>query len=101
MASVQGIDISLDQVTAAAASISTTNKNLLQKLQDIEAQISALSQTWQSDAGTTIVAKIKGMDSKFTEYNAVIGSYVSFLTSTVQAYDTTEKLINSNASAFN
>lgn len=44
--------------------------------------------------------KINGMQSKFQTYYDIIESYVEFLNTTASTYQSTEAVINSNASQF-
>ncbi|WP_373481754.1 pore-forming ESAT-6 family protein [Acetobacterium sp.] len=100
MAVVEGIKISLGEVSKTATTIRSLNKSLDAKLTDMQSQVNALSSTWQSDAGNTIVQDMKNMSGQFEEYKKVIESYANFLDQTVKSYDTVETNINRNAEAF-
>lgn len=95
-----GINISLNEVSATAGTIRSLNQKLSQDLAQIKTEINNLANSWQSDASTTIQSKINGMQTQFDEYQKVIESYAKFLDDTVQTYQQTESSVNSNASVF-
>ena len=97
---VDGINISLNEVSATAGTIRSLNQKLSQDLAQIKTEINNLANSWQSDASTTIQSKINGMQTQFDEYQKVIESYAKFLNDTVQSYQQTESSVNSNASVF-
>lgn len=97
---MDGIKISLNEVSNTAGSLRNLNQQLTTKLEEIKAQMDGLASTWQSDASNTIRAKFTGLQPRFEEYREVIDNYARFLDSTVQAYDTAESNINNNASMF-
>lgn len=100
MATIEGIKITLGEVSKTASTIRSLNQSLDSKLVDMQNQVTQLSNTWQSDASNTIVAKMKGMSGRFEEYKNVIESYAKFLDQTVTQYDSVESGINRNAEAF-
>lgn len=100
MATVEGINIDLDAVNAAATTIRNLNTNLTTNLTTVKSEINSLSSTWQSDAGDTIQKKINGMQVHFDDYQKIIESYAKFLEKTVQEYRSMETGINTNASSF-
>lgn len=95
-----GIDITLDEVSKTAASITNINKRLHDKLAEVMAEMEALSSSWDSDASVTIRAKFKSLQPKFDEYQAVVKSYADFLDFTVLSYTETESTINNDAGKF-
>lgn len=97
---MNGIDIQLDQVQRASEQVKSLNGKLDLTLKDIQKQMDALNQTWESDASMALSVKVKGLTPKFEEYRKVIDAYGTFLSETVKLYDTTEKTIKSNADAF-
>ena len=97
---VEGIKITMAEVTATASRINSLNGSLDSKLQDIKKSINALTQTWQSDAAGTIQQKFNSLSPRFQEYKSVIDSYAKFLNETVKSYESTESSINSSASSF-
>jgi uncharacterized protein YukE len=52
--SVEGINISLAQVSATAQSIRSINESLSARLEEIKREMNQLSSSWQSDASNTI-----------------------------------------------
>lgn len=98
--SIEGIQISLPEVANTAGTIRTINENLSARLEEIKAEMNALSSTWQSEASNAIREKFKGMEPRFEEYKNVIVSYAAFLDSTVKGYEDTENAIKNNASQF-
>ncbi|MCM1181368.1 MAG: pore-forming ESAT-6 family protein [Clostridium sp.] len=100
MAAVEGISISLNEVSATANTLRTLNTTLGADLANIKAEINNLKTKWQSDSSDTIQAKINGMQTQFDEYSKVIEAYAKFLDDTVTSYQETESTINSNASSF-
>lgn len=98
--SIEGISISLAEVTSTAGSIRRINEVLDARLQDIKTEMNSLTNTWSSDASNTIQDKFNGLVPRFEEYKKVIESYAKFLDQTVTNYDAAETAINSNASQF-
>ncbi|MCY9692057.1 pore-forming ESAT-6 family protein [Paenibacillus alginolyticus] len=98
--SVQGINISLAEVTSTANRIRSVNTNLLDKLKEIKTEMNSLTSTWQSEASDTAQNKFNALESKFTNYYDIIQAYATFLDTTVTNYDAAETKINANASAF-
>lgn len=97
---MDGIKITLNEVSATAGTIRSLNQQLTAKLEEIKAQMDGLASTWQSDASDTIRSKFSGLQPRFEEYREVVENYARFLDSTVQAYETAESNINNNASMF-
>ncbi|WP_195515241.1 pore-forming ESAT-6 family protein [Paraclostridium bifermentans] len=98
--SVEGINITLEQVHNTAGRIKTLNSQLAVRLEEIKKEINALDSTWKSEASTTIRANFNKLAPRFEEYKKIVDSYGTFLESTVEAYTKTEATINNNASAF-
>lgn len=94
------IKITFDQVRDKAKQMNECNQKLDGTLETIKSSISQLEAEWTSDASDTIRRKIEGMQSKFDTYYSIINEYVNFLYTTVDAYETTEQSINSNAEQF-
>lgn len=97
---IEGIKISLGEVTKTASTIRTLNQSLSSRLDDIKKEMNSLSATWQSDASNTIRNNFNALAPRFDEYKTIIDSYAKFLDATVTSYDSAETAINSNASAF-
>ena len=98
---VEGINISLGEVTKTAGTIRTLNTSLSTQLENIRTEMNNLSSTWQSDSSETIRSKFNTMaNQQFETYKKIIEAYAKFLDNTVTTYDTVETAINNNASAF-
>lgn len=94
------IKISTQVLTETAEKVRAINKNLDEKLADINKNMNDLEATWKSDAATDIRAAMNGMKPKFEEYKNVIESYAKFLVNTAQSYESTESAVQTNANAF-
>ncbi|MFS0865003.1 pore-forming ESAT-6 family protein [Fredinandcohnia sp. 179-A 10B2 NHS] len=97
---VDGIKISLGEVSKTAGQIRNLNQNLATTLEDIKKEMNGLSATWNSDASNTIRANFNALAPRFEEYRQVVDSYAKFLDNTVTNYNAAETAINNNASAF-
>ncbi len=97
---IEGLSISFDQVASTANTIRGLNTNLETILSEIKAEMNALSSSWQSDASDTIRERFNSLDPKFANYKNIVDAYAKFLDNTVTSYETTERAINTNASAF-
>ncbi|WP_042462799.1 pore-forming ESAT-6 family protein [Neobacillus dielmonensis] len=98
--SVEGIKISLNEVTSTANQIRTLNNNLAARLDDIKREMNALASTWNSDASNTIRSNFNALQPKFENFREIVTSYATFLDQTVNNYNSSENAINNNASAF-
>lgn len=98
--SVEGIKISLGEVSKTANTIRSLNQSLDVRLSQIQTEVVQLGNTWQSEASTTIISKMKSMSAQFAEYKKTIDNYGKFLDDTVTLYGGTETSINNNANAF-
>lgn len=97
---VEGINISLAEVTKTAQTIKTLNKSLSSRLEDIKKEMNGLEGNWKSDSSETIRSKFNGLAPKFENYEQIINSYAVFLEKTVTGYNEAETAINNNASQF-
>jgi WXG100 family type VII secretion target len=97
---VEGIKISLGEVSKTAGTIRTINQSLSARLEEIRKEINGLASTWQSDSSNTIRNNFNSLAPVFEQYKNIIDSYAKFLDNTVTNYDAAEISINSNASAF-
>ncbi|WP_186580085.1 pore-forming ESAT-6 family protein [Aquibacillus kalidii] len=97
---VEGIKISLNEVSNTAGQIRNLNQSLSVKLDEIKKEMNALAQTWNSDASNTIRTNFNALSPRFEEYRQVVDNYAKFLDATVTSYDSAESAINNNASAF-
>jgi WXG100 family type VII secretion target len=97
---IEGISISLEEVSQVAGSIRTTNSALDARLNDIKTSMNNLAQTWQSPAADTIRSKFNNLVPTFENYKNIVESYAKFLDNTVTSYQSTESAINNNANSF-
>jgi WXG100 family type VII secretion target len=97
---VEGIKISLGEVSKTAGTIRTLNNGLNARLEEIKKEMNNLASTWQSDASNTIRNNFNALAPKFEQYKEIVDSYAKFLDVTVTNYDAAESAINNNASAF-
>lgn len=94
------IKISTQVLVDTADKVRTINKNLDDRLAEINSSMNALEATWKSDAATDIRKAMNDMKPRFEEYKNVVESYAKFLVNTAQSYETTEGAIQNNAGAF-
>lgn len=97
---VEGIKITLNEVSSTANQIRSLNQNLTSVLAEVKQEMNALSAVWQSDASETIRAKFNNLQPTFDNFREVVDNYAKFLDQTVTTYNDTESQINNNASAF-
>ena len=97
---VEGIKISLNEVSSTSSQIRTLNQQLTGRLDDIKKEMNALASTWNSDASNTIRANFNSLTPTFDNFREIVESYAKFLDQTVNAYNSAESAINNNASAF-
>jgi len=100
MANTIGIDISTAELMNAATKISTLNDKLSDRLEEIKNQMHSLSNTWSSDASTTIKNNFDALYKRTADYKAVVESYWKFLNATAKQYEDIELALNNNANAF-
>ena len=97
---IEGISISLGEVTRTAGTIRTLNASLTARLEEIKNEMNALESTWSSDASNSIRSNFNKFAPRFEQFREVVESYALFLDNTVTNYDTTETGINNNANLF-
>lgn len=97
---VEGISISLNEVSKTAGTIRSINQSLSTRLEEIKKEMNNLASSWDSDASNTIRNNFNALSPRFEEYREVVESYAKFLDVTVTNYSTAESAINQNASAF-
>lgn len=97
---VEGITITLEEVTSTASSIRTQNNRLGDILANIRNQMNNLQRSWDSEAYRTIKANFDKLSTPFENYRQITESYADFLDKTVASYQNTESTNVSNAAAF-
>ena len=94
------IQVSTQVLLDTASKVRNINSVLDSKLTDINKSMNDLEATWKSDAASDIRAAMNALKPRFEEYKNVVESYAKFLVNTAQNYETTESVIQNNASAF-
>ncbi len=94
------IKISTQVLVDTATKVREINKNLDDKLAEINRNMNSLESSWKSDAATDIRAAMNALKPRFEQYKQVVESYAKFLNNTASNYDTTESTVQNNASAF-
>jgi WXG100 family type VII secretion target len=97
---IEGLKITLPEVTKTAAQLRTLNQTLTDRLSEIKKDMNALAAYWDSDASSSIRANFNALQPKFDEYRQTIDNYAKFLDSTVTHYTDAESKINNNANMF-
>lgn len=83
-----------------ARKIEGRNRELLQRLHDIQTLIKSLEGDWESDASAVIREKIQGMEPRFEDYYNVVDNYVKFIRNTATSARETEHVNRGNAEQF-
>jgi len=94
------IQISTGKLTDTAQEISTLNKTLSDRLDQIRTDMDNLKNIWESEASEVLRGDFESYVPKFTECKEVVDSYVDFLRKTAEAYETTETHLKNNADLF-
>lgn len=94
------IQISTQVLIDTATEVRSINAAMDEKLKEINKSMNLLEETWKSDAATDIRAAMNNLQPRFEQYKNVVESYAKFLDNTAQSYETTEGVIQTNASAF-
>ena len=92
------IKITPSVLTRTAADVRKINGQLSDKLEDINRQMQALNETWQSDAGEEIrgaMAELKKV--RFGLFKETVESYAKYLDETAKSYESTEDANTQNA----
>ncbi|AGK55715.1 pore-forming ESAT-6 family protein [Bacillus sp. 1NLA3E] len=97
---IDGLKITLGEVSKTAGQLRTFNQTLSTKLHEIKTDMNNLAQYWESDASSTIRGNFNALEPRFEEYRQVVDNYAKFLDNTVTYYNDAESKINNNASMF-
>lgn len=95
---MNGINISLQEITDSASRITTLNSNLHETLQNMKKEMNMLNDSWISDAARETIRKFNLVSLRFDKQKEVIDAYTKFLLLTVSSYDSLESTITANAS---
>lgn len=99
MAGINGVKVSIPEMTSVKSTLETDNANLISELNKVKASMDVLKGTevWSSEAATAIQAKFDNLYPKFNEIHKVVEDYTTFLGKTISNYDTTETAVSSQA----
>lgn len=97
---MEGIRISLSEVSKTASDIRRLNEQMAQQLGQMRKSMNQLASSWQSPAAETTRSKFNGMVPIFENYKEIMNSYAQFLDNTVISYESVENSINQNAASF-
>lgn len=97
---MDGIVITLSNLTETASKIRVINGRLNATLEEMRQIMNSLESQWQSDASTTIRDRFNSLSSRFVQYYDVIESYAAFLDLTKDHYEATENTLQGNAESF-
>ena len=101
MAQDNKIRISTQTLRDTAQYVRDRNLQLENTLNEVRSKVTALDNTWKSDAGDEIRRKITAFSNNhFNQYKEVVESYATYLVTTADMYEATETKSESNASAF-
>lgn len=95
---MNGISISLAEVSAAAQQISTLNAQMNEALLEMKREMNSLEGGWISEAGETIRTRFNAFANRFETQRITISNYARYLEQVVSSYDTLEGAISANAS---
>lgn len=94
------IRITLPEVADVAAEIRNCNTMLDDILSRVSAIMRELDSIWLSDGEEMLLTRFQKFSSRFIDESEVIESYVRFLESAVNDYDSLESTIVANAENF-
>lgn len=92
--------INYGQFETWAEQFNARNNTLKTTLEEIEALINGTAETYQSNSGDRIRAKITGMEQRFQDYFEVVDNYVKFIRNAAAAYKGVEQTNLNNADQF-
>lgn len=98
---MEGIKISLNEVSNLANSLRSINTNISEVLNNTRSEMLKLQEVWQSNGSETIRERFNLFSKQFDEAYSVIDAYAKFLDMTVTSYENLETTINTNAQSFN
>ena len=91
--------IDTQKLKDTATYVSTLKGEILDILNDFHGKVARLEDTWDSDASRATVLGINNLKPKFDNFSSVVDSYVNYLNTTAESYETTETTNNRNAEA--
>ena len=101
MATIDGLNVELSELTACAGNIRKANQKMSNSLENIRSRIKGLAGSWESNAATTTRNNFnKTAERFFDDYKKKVDNYAIFLDNTVETYSKTEKKLDDNAALF-
>ncbi|MEF9967931.1 MAG: pore-forming ESAT-6 family protein [Longicatena sp.] len=97
---MDGLTITLSEVTNSASAIRQQNQQCSACLQEINQFMNQLSLDWQSPAGETLRTRFHTMLPVFEQYKTIVENYAKFLDQTVTSYQSLETQLNNHADSF-
>ncbi|MBP3891752.1 MAG: pore-forming ESAT-6 family protein [Solobacterium sp.] len=95
---MNGLKISLAEVSECAMKIRNYNQLMFEQLSNMKKEMNQTNASWISDGGEAIRAKFNQFAARFDTQKEIIDTYAKFLDMTVSNYDSLETTIHSNAS---
>jgi uncharacterized protein YukE len=95
---MNGIHISIAEVSAASEQLNTLNGQMNEALLAMKRDMNSLEGGWISEAGETIRTRFNAFANRFENQRQVISAYARFLALTAESYDSLEAAISANAS---
>jgi len=97
----QQINVKTQTLRDTAQHVRNQNNRLDEILANSRNKVTALENSWESDAGREIRAKINAFaNNHFEAYKSIVESYAAHLIRTAEKYEVTEETAERNASAF-
>lgn len=97
---MEGIKITLPEVSNTASQIRNYNASLDETLSYVSKLMNDLNAYWHSNTEEMLISKFNGFASKFIQESEVIESYAKFLDETVSKYSSLEDTFTANAANF-
>lgn len=96
---INGIKVSIGEMTSVKSALETDNKTLIDELNKVKSSMDILAGTevWSSEGGSAIQAKFTALFPKFAEIHKVVEEYTEFLGKTISGYDANETVITEQA----
>ncbi len=96
MATDNKIQVQTQTLKNTASEMRKINKNLNNKLVEINKDMNSLESTWQSSSAMKIRQSMNKLKPRFDAYNSTVEKYCKFLDSAAKAYEDLEKVYGNN-----
>ena len=87
------VNITLEDVSNAASSISTNRSAIKKAVEGIGRAFDNINAVWDSAAGKEYYDRYRNFKTVFENCDLAIGNYITFLNKTVEAYDAADEAI--------